>query len=251
MKTIQLGFILILCVVAFFGCCRDTDPEPSGFSLTMVAEYDSEPLVFLEPIKYGDDNIVLSTSNFYMDQPRLVKSDGTEIILSTIEYVDFSDVNVDIENANKGITFDFSNVEKGDYTHIRFGVGVNPVDNGNDWTDYSSDHVLSKSGHYWSAWNSFIFVKMEGRYDIDKDNSFSLPFLFHSGQDQNYAAVELPIELNIGEGTTGLRLGLEHKTLFEINNGLFDIPSNPTNHEPDLPGIIMIKDNMNAAWSVK
>ncbi len=241
-----VGFICLLCLMG----CKEKE---ASLDLTFHARYDGEVLTMLD--KYAMPNLTLrfTTSDFFVSDIQLIGDDAS-LSLTDIAFIDFSTVNTTVENAMAGITLEYPDIELNNYHTISFGVGVNPENNSKTPADFTSEDVLglSEGGSYWPSWVSYVFLRMEGRFDTDENGTFDDSCVFHVGSDQNYVVMELPIELNIEEGKNTLDLYLDHKTLFETTDGeYFDIPSMPTNHQPDLPAIINIARNMPQAWTVE
>ncbi len=234
--------------VLLFTACRE--PDEIDLDLTILAEYDGTSLTMLEKNSYEDLTLRFTTSDFFMSNISLI-SDENEVILNEVDFLDFSMNNTTSEAAEEGLTLRFENIEPDEYHTIRFGLGVDETNNAKMPADFTSDNVLSNAGLHWPSWFSYVFMRMEGKFDTDENGTFDSGYVFHVGTDDNYAVVELPLSSTLQAGSEKVTIALDHKKLFETPTGYFDIPANPFNHQPDLPGIVLIARNMPDAWSVK
>jgi hypothetical protein len=252
-KMNKFTFFLLLAVFSVISCVRDDDNIGTGFlNLNFKAEYDGEPLVMFDEYGYADTKLFFSQADFYVTHVEVEDVNGVVKNLDAVRFLDFTNVNKDPDAAAEGITYFYNDLIIGEYDVIRIGIGVDQENNAKMPSDFESSNPLSKTGYYWTAWDSYIFMKIQGQYDEAKDGSFGLGYLFHTGKDELYRTIELPGSFLIGEDTTTIEVGIDFKKLFNTSNGLFDIPENPVNHDPDNIGPIqMISDNLSEAVYMK
>ena len=139
------------------------------------------------------------------------------------------------------------------YNTLALGIGV-PADlNRTKPNEYSTSHPLGldNSGEYWEAWDSYIFVKIEGQYDSD-NNGFDaddVAFAYHVGQDEFYkklsAQFDSAINIKAGE-STNIELRLDVEKLFITDNGeLLELEAHDPSNQSDAMRLIM--DNFKTA----
>jgi len=244
---IFLSFGLLL----LMGCKKEqTNPiETSTLGVSFTANYDGDPLVMNENVyDYNGNSIRFSKVNFYLSNITL---GGVE--LSDITYVDLTKTHVNEGAAKEGTALSFSKIPVDDYKTIAFGIGVSADLNRTKPGDYSTSHPLGSdnSGEYWEAWDSYIFVKIEGQYDADGDgfDGEDVSFAYHVGQDEFYkklsADFESPIALQAGVDTN-IEFRIDIKKLFtKADNELMTLSAHDPNNQMETMQLIM--DNFTKA----
>jgi hypothetical protein len=141
-----------------------------------------------QPITLGAMNYTNAAGNlyrvdllkYYMTNVTLVKADGTEKNYKNYNLVDESDA------ASKSFTID--SIDNGEYTAVKFSLGVDPDRNHTGAQDGALDPI---HGMIWS-WNTgYIFFKHEGMFKDNTGTDKSL--LYHYGTDKALAAVTMPV----------------------------------------------------------
>lgn len=91
------------------------------------------------------------------------------------------------------------NIPSGEYTHIKFAVGLDPATNSSNPFQYPPDHPLNPNLNnlHWGWQGGYIFAALEGHFRPSMpDNSDSgkpwTGFSYHLGGDGNEVWVELP-----------------------------------------------------------
>lgn len=243
--------ILVFSFLLFTGCKKEkTNPiETSSLGLSFSANYDGAPLIMNEEVyEYGGKPIRFSKVNFYLSNVTL---GGVE--LSDVSFVDLTDTHVSQESSVKGTGFNFSKIPVDEYKTIAFGVGVSADLNRTKPSDYSTSHPLGSDNgaEYWEAWDSYIFVKIEGQYDVDGDgfDGEDISFAYHIGEDEMYkklsADFETPVSL-VADTSTDIKFRLDIKRLLTKDNGEFLSLSahDPTNQKEEMR---IIMDNFTKA----
>lgn len=209
-------------------------------------EFMGEPLQTFKAYAMRDgDSIKFSHLGFFISDVALLK-DNEVTPLSDIAFVDLTFDNTTA--AQNGIIPIETAVEPGNYTGIRFSIGVPQDLNTKKPADFPSSNPLSKSSYYWTAWNSYIFSKTEGKLDPKKDGSYDLGFGLHSGSDALYRTKSVDMDISIIDGQTRtIHAVLDYERLIM---GI-DIESNPQNHNPnDLEVITKLSDNFLSAFTI-
>lgn len=240
-KNYLSGLVLLLMTVVLFSACKkDEDPVSTvrmDFSATMGNEA-FEP--FESYTYYTGQEMTITKAVMYISNIDLVKSDGSTLRLSEVEYVDLSDP------VNPGQDMlQFGDIPSGTYTGIRFGIGVAPGLNAMSPVDFSANHPLAQEGMYWDPWDSYIFSKTEGRIDTTGDGQTDLSFLYHTGIDDLYRGLEASGEIKLNDGETkDLNFSIDLMRLLGTQGDHIDIQSKPASHNPnDLDIATRIMDN--------
>lgn len=204
MKYVLLIFCLV--TLTIMSCGNNTSAK---IDLVFQANYGNEVLEYGKT--YTQDGGVvfeITKSDFFITDVRLTADDGTETTL-------FDYTQVDFEVAPGGTRLISDNrVDFRNYESITMGIGLRSDLNSQSPTDFSPNDVLGGSSHYWSAWDSYIFSKHEGRYDSDGDGITDTGWVVHTGTDDIYEEVTILLDTAIDEDNTEIRLVLDHQPLF-------------------------------------
>ncbi len=209
-----------------FSSCKD-DKEGS-FTLHFKPLYDGEPLqMFSTRPGTGTEQIQFTHLSFLISDTKLLTTSGQHDLID-IDYVDLSFD--DLEDAEDGFSIKYDEIPEETYLGVRLGVGVPPDLNSKDPSQFASSHPLSKTGYYWEAWDSYIFMKIEGRLDTLGNGNFDTGFSYHTGSDDLYRVLEGLLDIEVEGGKNqDLNIAIDYKNLLEGIN----IRSNPQNHNPE------------------
>jgi hypothetical protein len=227
-----LFLVLIVCVSMFSACDKnECDCSLEGtYNLTFKATYGGETLVKYKDYNYGDTTFPVLFSRFrtYISDLALIKADGTTYPLKDVVEVDFFPDNATTETALTP-SFDLGEVPAGEYTGIRYGLGVRPDLNAKRPNDYENGHPLKNEIEYWQSWKSYIFTKIEGQADKDNNGSDDIYFQYHTGADPVYKTFSIAYPITIEDGkNTQSTLVFDLKKIFtQPNGGFYDIQANP------------------------
>ncbi len=243
--------ITLLCFFILGACTEEPSitVETSSLKLSFTTNFDGEPIVMNEKeYMYNGNPIRFSKVNFYLSDLTL---GGKEII--DITFLDLTETHTSEQAAEEGTVLNFSKIPVGAYNSLELGIGV-PADlNRTKPNEYSTSHPLGSdnSGQYWEAWNSYIFVKIEGQYDSNNDgfDADDVAFAYHIGQDEFYQKLsnKFNLDLNLIAGEpTEVELRLDIKGLFTNNNGdLLELEAHDPSNQMDAMRLIM--DNFKTA----
>lgn len=191
-----LLIILLIITVSWMGCKKD-DPyvaptEKGTVNLNITTEINGTPVVLNDV--YTDVAGYRYKPNFfklYISNISFVKNDGSEVFVKDIELLDlYNSPNGEAETR----TYD---LELGDYSGVRFWLGVDSVLNyATDVDSHPAEHPLSiYAGTYW-VWNTgYRFMMFEGVYDTVPNGTGTLVnsnnFTYHTGTNPLYAEADL------------------------------------------------------------
>lgn len=237
--------IFLLGILAALPACQKE--EEGTLIVRFLAAYDGQPLTTFT-IHPFDSPQRISFTHMSFFASDLTLGDGQDReILKDVELVNLSAE--DILAAQEGFALTFRGVKAGVYNGFSFGMGVPPDLNADQPADYSSSNPLSKTSYYWGAWNSYIFMKTEGRLDTTGSGNLGLGFALHTGTDPLYRVLkaETPIEI-VNGGATEIHLVLDYKTLL---SGI-GLKETPQNHNPsDTLAIQQLIKNLPSAVSLQ
>lgn len=215
---------ILLSFTIFFSCKKDEVESGGTLSLQFNASYDNAPFEAVKAYAYqGKQSIKFSKFDFFIT--------GLELTGTTSLTIDQPAL-IDLSNSNT-LSLNLTNVPAGNYTGIRFNIGVKPDLNKKLPKDFPSTNPLASSSHYWDTWNSYIFSKIEGVVDTGGLGKFELGFAIHTGSDACLVTYTLNKNISISDNTTSnLSFNIDVKKLFIRGNMLFDLASSPLNHNP-------------------
>lgn len=203
---VLLAFPLVLSLTG----CRDDpsdDPEPTPetgvFELNFRGYWDGAELFLNKTTEpYTDqvtgNKVIIENVKFYVSDLRLVKADGTEEQVNDYHLFDFAEnhqfVTGSGKTAHAGGEYMTVEAPLGEYSGVKFGLGVPQDVNNADPSVYGPQHPLSvDQGMHWS-WNTgYIFLKVEGKMDTTPDNGvddYDLGFAYHTGTNPLYREVD-------------------------------------------------------------
>jgi len=205
------------------------DEDNGTVNLNFAAMYDGDPLVMNEVVDYDGSAMRINVSEFYVSEITLSGESGN-LTLGETEYVKFTGQTGD---ARATLSFD---VPPGSYDQLSFFIGVPADKNVTKPEDYSSDEALANTATYWQGWQSYIFNKLEGRLDTAGFGSTDLTFIYHSGKDELYTEVVVPLSsaIAVDGNSNNIEIDVEHNDLFKREGGGYlDIAAKPSAHNPD------------------
>jgi len=136
-------------------------------------------------------NVQFDLVKFYISNIRLVDASGNET--ATDKYLL-------VEPGTTNYTAGF--FPEGDYTKLRFDVGIDSLTNHADPSTYPVNDPLGPQfpSMHWSWDAGYIFIRIDAIADQDGDGTVESPFEMHIGKDSNLRTVEFDVSLN---GTGG------------------------------------------------
>ena len=241
MRKLQLLSLLFFVFVFILSCKKDKE---GSLTIHFVPTVEGLPLQMFQPLDVIDGLPLQFTHlSLLVSDLQLLNSSESEL-LDDIELVNMSFD--DIPSASEGYTIHVDGLPARDYNGIRFGIGVPPELNNQKPADFPSGNPLSNTSYYWEAWDSYIFMKIEGRIDTVAPVDFETSFALHTGSNPLYVILEnqmIPISIQDGVNTE-LTIAFDYALLL---NGV-DIPASPQNHNPaDTIQLNKIVNNLQSA----
>ena len=250
-----LNVITFLCfgmLMMLFSCtrCIEGEEATSEYTIEFNAAYDGAPIDVLNDYPFDNYTIKFSRFNIFLSDVTLVAADGSEHLLSEIEFVDFApptDPTTVMDPIKRTYT-----VSNGNYTAIKLGYGVKPSLNAKKPADFPAGNPLADNvGEYWDSWRSYIFMKIEGNGNTDADPIAEINFGYHCGSDAVYRTMTRPISLNLTGPDAQSKITFDLKKLFYADNTWYDIQGSPvtSNDVGDVKVAKFIMDALDQAVS--
>lgn len=232
--------VLFFGLVLFLSSCNKDGGE-GELSLVFEGHFGNEILEFNKAYERTDGKkFIITRSDMFLSDVRLVSDNGEEVELSDVIQVDFA-------NSPGGVGFNFQDIPADNYESLRFNIGLTPELNSTRPLDYANDHVLNNSGYYWSAWDSYIFSKLEGKAE-DANGDINVAYLYHTGIDDLMTEVVFPLDYKVERNENNeLRLNFDHEPLFYENGEPVDLV---ITHDPNDLGVLgRLVDRMATSFS--
>lgn len=258
MKSSFYPVSIAVVVMAFAGCRKDPDPPapPSGggeietghVRLKFVPEWEGQAFQpFTELQNISDYRVQIERVQFYVSDLHFRtinrSSDTTEVM-----FIDLID----------GPTDTVLEVPTGEWTDLKFGLGVGDELNHSDPVLYANDHPLSAAnGMHWDWAMGYIFTKFEGRHDLDPASSGPFPntFSIHTGFDTAYVSVGLNSQLAMNvdrDDTLTVNVKVAVDNFFYSNTeGTIDLATEYMSHGTNVPLSLKLARNVANSFTVE
>jgi len=170
--------------------------ESQNFILKVSTSFEGNDIQLYE----YQTNVLGDRMNFeqvkvYLSDIRLRKFDGTDILLSEIEF--FNLTGDPLERSY--------DVTPGDYVGITYHVGVPTALNGTDDPDFLTNQfgpgnpLNVQNGMYWTWSSGYRFAIYEGRLDTTPSIPNDIPAFFsiHLGKDTLYTTMDVDLPMSV------------------------------------------------------
>jgi hypothetical protein len=239
--------------LSFAACEKDSGPTVAKekFKITFRALYDGKALEKYKNYAYGDAVLSFDRFSTYVSDLSLLKG-AEKVKLSDIEMVNFTP---DLAPDNKAIPVVFEyEAPVGVYTGLQIGYGVRADLNAKSPAAFPPNHPLYLENEYWSDWNSYLFTRLAGRFDLNGDGVPEVNLFYDTGSDAMYATAQINQSIDIS-ASAAVTVEIDLKNLFLSNGQLLDLkmPANrETSHDPSDPKLgKMIMSNLTKTTVLK
>ena len=246
---------LIIVSLFFFNSCQKEEPinncsDSTSDKTTLVLYFNTlvknEQFVLNDSLydDYLDRKYRVELLKFYLSNILLEREDGLLDSISDVFLVDHaSDDPFLIETI----------IDTGKYVSIHFGVGLDSLMNASDPSNFQSSHPLSIAQNtYWNWASKYKFFMLEGRVDTIDALSPDFIFSYHSGFDDLYRQISLPLDqFNATTDPFSLFLELDLSIVLNSHAGVVDFVEQPFSHsQNDFDIVETISNNITSAFSV-
>jgi len=241
------SYVAVLMFVLFIQACDEKKVEDS-FTLNFKAKFENQ--AFQTGKEFTDASgkkWKIDDLNFYFSNLRLIKQDGAEVTLTELGYTSFKDAAT--------TTFKFNDIPLGKYTGVKFNAGLTPAQNDVN-PNFLADNDVRLNTTFWE-WLKYIFIRLEGRADLNKDSNFETLLVYHIGTDELMREVFINSSFDINAGDFQKNILIELDKAFSISPGL-DIAvyqQSYTHSDPkvidNFPTAIIFADNFSKSFSLE
>lgn len=202
-------------------------------------------------------------SNTFSDsQNRSIRLELFKFYLSNLSFIDeggelheFEEI-VLLDLGSSGFTSFTSAIPTGKYTGLSFGIGVPQNLNEQDPSNFSEeDHPLNTTqATFWGMNSMYRFVMIDGRYDLEPDQTFDGTFSYHTGHNASFRTVSFNQNFEFKKNETyQIELVIDISSILEGSSGNLDIINEANYHgnTDDQHISDMISDNFKSSISIK
>lgn len=248
----KILFILLAFVFVITSCDPDSEKEITTTDLTIniKGKVGDENLVLFKyyPTENGD-SVFINVAHFFISNIRLIKG-SEETQIEEITVLDFK--NNHLVDSETGESFTFTDIEAGDYTGIKFGIGVDSVLNQTNPADYAPSEPLANASEYWEWRETYIFGKIEGRFKASDDTITS--YAYHPGTTELFRDLSFEKTINLEAGLpANIDFSIDFGEVFKQGNTYIDIENNNISHtgQDDLWLVTLLMDNLAASFELE
>lgn len=241
-------FILITSTLSLFSCrSEQSEGVTSDVTITLKTNFAGQPFVSNKLYTYPSSGVIQfeKLSLFLSDIVLLTEDGKNEIALDEIEYLPIEIIQSDTVSAKEGWVRAYSSIPVGDYTGVKFGLGVNPIENGQQPSDFATSHPLSDINRYAPEYSSYIFESIVGQYHNDGNTT---DFTFEILKDGLYQEVVLEKAVTITDNENEIIFNLDLEKVFERGDSIFDVSNNNT-LAPNSKEMEWLSQNLKNAFS--
>ena len=241
-------FILGLTILS----CDEENSENNDININFKLVYGGAPLVLLQDYSYPDGRtLLLNRVSFFVSGVSLGSVSGNSVS-KEVKMVNFNSTNNSLPGALAGNIVKFSGFNEGDIAKLKFCIGVDPSNNSKQPSDFKNIENLSDQSEYWAGWKSYIFMRLEGFLDSNRDGQKDLGFALHTGSDEAYNCFEFPVNFKISSSSENrVNVIIDIKKIFGSSK-VYNIDANPQIHSLSQIGqVLELAGNLKDAVSVE
>jgi hypothetical protein len=225
-KSRVIFAVALLLVMLVSVSCKKSERQKAELTLNFQTEVSGTDYSFANDFTNGDGTkIRLELLRFYISDVRFVsKKKSEEVVVTDIALLEF-----DLAGSGQAAI----KIPAGDYTAIRFGLGVSPDLNETDPSAFNeTGHPLNVTQNtYWGMNGLYKFVMLDGRSDADGDGTFEGIFSYHTGYNECYREVEIVHDFSIDrKGVYEQRIGIDVSKLFYVSGSMIDVTTESNYH---------------------
>ena len=238
--------VVLFCIGFICFSCNESEEEAS-LTITYKLTFGDDPLPSFSNVSYPAGYEVFFTKfSLFMSEIGLIGTAEDQSI-SDVDFIDLLTGIVDSDQALEGVSRRYSNIKVGEYSGLRFNVGLPAQTNLLKPSDFESDHPLSNTAEYWVGWSSYIFYKLEGKFDGDSDGEPETNIALHIGSNDAFRQIEITSPFEIREGDNQIEIVFDLQSILNLDQGYYEFEDLPQVHNlTQLPQALPILDNLSS-----
>lgn len=243
-----MRLFIFLSIIFVFISCNKSENKKASVDFSFQAREGETNYQFANYFTNGDGiKIRIEVLQFYIADIRFVNKKGEEVNVSDIALIK-------LDQSGSGTTL--FKIPAGEYTSIRFGIGVPSEMNEAGPSAYTdSEHPLNSTQNtYWGMNAMYRFVMIDGKYDLTGDGTDEGSFSYHTGFNDCYREIEWVHDFSFDKkGSHIEQINLDLTKLFYATGSMIDVTTESNFHgdysQIDLA--LRLSDNFAAALTIQ
>ena len=235
MNTLRFYLLsLLLLSVVFTGCDSTVDDEEGTAMVTLFLQptVDGTPLSadLSKTYDINGSTITFESARIYISEIELLRNDGTSVTFEgdviTAPAKDENDADIShtvtdqivLAKHDLGVhKYMLGPADTGEFTGIRYKVGIDGTTNRLDASQVPADHPLAKQTDRNNHWNwsaGYQFIRMDGMVDTDADSTPDEVWEIHLGTPNFLTAMEQSMDFELhADKSVDLHIIVDYATL--------------------------------------
>ena len=218
MNMLRYTFLsLVIFSFVLSGCDSTVDDEDGTSMVTLFLQptVDGTPLSadLSKTYDLNGSTVSINSARIYISEIELLKSDGTSVTFEgdviTAPAKDANDADIThtvtdrivLAKHDQGIhRYMLGAAEAGEYTGIRYKIGIDGTTNRLDASQVPADHPLAKQTDRNNHWNwsaGYQYVRVDGNVDLDGDGAPEELWEVHLGTLNFLTEMEQPMDFDL------------------------------------------------------
>ncbi|MEL6140248.1 MAG: MbnP family protein [Bacteroidota bacterium] len=177
----------------------DTATQTGTVDITFASLYNAANLSIQDTgYDYPDGSkLKVQLFQYYISDLELLPADGgNPVRLTDIELLKYGTA-----GGSHTQSLTFTDVPAGEYSGIRFGLGVKEELNNQPPSNFAANFVLNEA-EYWNDNVRYVFAKIEANVDLNDNGMFDTPVSYHMGNNSIFTTLTFNGNFSVAENTT-------------------------------------------------
>ena len=249
MRQLLIFLTIFSSILSCSSCRKEPLVGPSAtVQISIKTVFGDEPFIIGKEYDYpSQGSMRVDDLAVFLSDISLVTANSTdEVALDDIAYLDIASIQYDMNTANQGWSQSYFSVPLGDYTGIKFGLGVTQEENSQDPKQFSSGSPLGVLERYSSQFHSYVFEDIGGKYYVGDDTT---DFRIRIVEDQMYKQVSLSKSFSVKESGNEIEIIFDLKKVFQSTDSIMNLADYPVVVSPSLPQMEWLAKNSAHSFS--
>ena len=218
---------LILISTLIFAGCKEESCECAPQNIVEVSfqlQKDGQDIAIQEEFKADSLAIVVQKMRFYLSHISIHNTSDYEVKLTELSIVDLEEPSL--------TTFQYL-ADEGSYDAIKFGVGLDATQNGQDPATFPLEHPLSTYYNmYWGWAAMYKFMEFQGKANPSGviGNPNEVAFSYHPGANAFYKTYSLPVSFKVSSTKSTIVVHIDYDAIFNGSAGSVDVLTENQSH---------------------
>lgn len=218
---------LILISTLIFAGCKEESCECTPQNIVEVSfqlQKDGQDIAIQEEFNADSLAIVVQKMRFYLSHISIHNTSDYEVKLTELSIVDLEEPSL--------TTFQYL-ADEGSYDAIKFGVGLDATQNGQDPATFPLEHPLSTYYNmYWGWAAMYKFMEFQGKANPSGviGNPNEVAFSYHPGANAFYKTYSLPVSFKVSSTKSTIVVHIDYDTIFNGSAGSVDVLTENQSH---------------------